>query len=138
MLEGERNKNEKICCNSEAVWYIFVLTTVMKLSGNERIEMTTTAKNTEFCIIRTRKYYGPDYQYSLVSEMTREGDETGKVVFETREAAQAALDREQEETTRGYGAYMCAHNESGSPDFDIVSANQSRARRLLREISEAM
>lgn len=92
--------------------------------------------STGYCIIRTRKFYGPDYRYSLVAEMTREGDETGRVFFETREAAQTALDREVDEITRGYGAYMCAHNESGSPEFQIVSANQSRARRLLRELSE--
>jgi len=81
----------------------------------------------KFCIIRTRQYYGPAYRHSLVV------DETGNVVFETREAAQAALILEKEDITRGYGAYMCAHNESGSPDFRIVSANESRARRLRKK-----
>lgn len=31
--------------------------------------------------------------------------------LETRETAQTALDREQEEITRGYGAYVCSHND---------------------------
>ena len=96
----------------------------------------TTTQATGFCIIRTRKFYGPEYKYSLVSAMTEEGDETGKVTFATREEAQTVLNHEEEETTRGYGCYSCAHNEAGSPDYQIVSVNTPRAKRLLRELAE--
>jgi hypothetical protein len=90
----------------------------------------------QFCIIRTRKFYGPDYKYSLVSALDGEGEETGSVIFESREAAQKALEAEEESITRGYGCYCCAHNESGSPDFEIVSTKHPRAARLLRELKE--
>lgn len=90
----------------------------------------------KFVVIRERKFYGPRSEYSLVSRLTAEGEDTSEFLFDDRAAAQTALDAEEENITRGYGCYCCAHNESGSPDFTITSAKSPGAARLLREIHD--
>lgn len=82
-------------------------------------------------VLRERQFYGPRSEFSLVSALDHFGEETGLTLFASREEAQAAINAEEENITRGYGCYCCAHNESGAPDFSIVSAKTPRAKRLL-------
>jgi hypothetical protein len=90
-----------------------------------------------YVIERERQWYGPEVTHELVSlrDVSFDGllEPIGEYVFESRDDAISAIEVEEREETRGYGAYMCSHNESGSPQYRVLSVRHPRAMRLLRE-----
>lgn len=100
------------------------------MDANKSSEKNQSTQAQGFCVIRIRKYYGPEETKSLVCQVNAY-TRIGKVVFATRAEAQAAIDHEIELGCLAYGSYMCAHNESGSPDYKILSANHPTAKKLL-------
>ena len=70
--------------------------------------MTTTT--TAFVIRKTRSFYGPKTERSLVT-----GDSYGALTFETAAEADAHI-AELDEAT-----YYTAHNESGRPEYKVLS-----------------
>ena len=73
--------------------------------------MTTTT--TAFVIRQTRSFYGPKDERSLVT-----GESYGAITFETREAAQDYIE------TLDDAPYYTANNESGRPEYKILSADK--------------
>ena len=63
-----------------------------------------------FAIRQTRHFYGPRTQKSLLID-----DDGRELRFETRAAAQAYIDQLNDAT------YYLDHNESGRPEYRIVS-----------------
>lgn len=70
------------------------------------------AANTDrdYVIVRTRYFYGPEEQVSLLSDDLRNDVKR----FATADAAQAYIDRYDN------GRYYLAHNESGRPDYAVA------------------
>ena len=72
------------------------------------------SKSSNFVIVKTAYFYGPEEKKSLVSI-----DESPYATqFMTRREAQAALD------AYDAGRYYLSHNESGRPDFKIVQVSR--------------
>ena len=69
--------------------------------------MTTTT--TAFTIRKTRSFYGPKTERSLVT-----GDSYGVLTFETAAEAEAHIAELDE------AAYYAAHNESGRPQYKAI------------------